>query len=313
MDQKNDNAAFYFFVYLVMFLSLSFLATGVGAILFQLINKYVEDPLASASDIFSAGGPIKYGIASVLIAGPLFFFLSGLISRHLEKGKLAESSKVRKWLTYIILFIAAGTIIGDLITLVFNLLEGAIVLRFILKVLTVLGIAGAIFGYYFWDMRKTNMRGVKYHGNAVWSSVTIMLTTIAFVSAFFVADSPMVARDKKFDRELSSYLNDIQYDIESYYQNHDALPAAIDDLDIRTYGPDMRKFMAYQKTGDTTYKLCGDFKRSNLDENDRSNEYYGMSQEWKHDKGSYCFTRNVDTNSDNVIRTSPVLPAQPMH
>jgi hypothetical protein len=60
---------------------------------------------------------------------------------------------VRKWLTYITLYIATGIIIGDLITLLTYVLNGDLTLRFVLKVLAVLLIAGSIFGYYLWDLR----------------------------------------------------------------------------------------------------------------------------------------------------------------
>jgi hypothetical protein len=57
-------------------------------------------------------------------------------------------------LTYITLFVAAGVLIGDLISLVFNFLGGELTVRFVLKVLTVGVIAGTIFGHYLWDLRK---------------------------------------------------------------------------------------------------------------------------------------------------------------
>ena len=52
------------------------------------------------------------------------------------------------------LFLAATVLIGDLITLVYNLLGGELSLRFVLKVLVVGTIAGAIFGYYLRDLRR---------------------------------------------------------------------------------------------------------------------------------------------------------------
>ena len=76
------------------------------------------------------------------------------MTKDMQRNAEKKSSKIRKWLTYITLFITAGVIIGDLITLIFNLLGGELTLRFILKVLTVLLIAGIIFGYYLWDLKK---------------------------------------------------------------------------------------------------------------------------------------------------------------
>jgi hypothetical protein len=63
-------------------------------------------------------------------------------------------STIRRWLTYLTLFIAAGVLIGDLITLVYNLLGGELTVRFVLKVITVAAIAGTAFGYYLWDLRR---------------------------------------------------------------------------------------------------------------------------------------------------------------
>ena len=72
----------------------------------------------------------------------------------MKKDPEKRSSKVRKWLTYITLFIAAGIIIGDLITVVTGLLAGELTMRFILKALIVLVIAATIFGYYLWSLRQ---------------------------------------------------------------------------------------------------------------------------------------------------------------
>jgi uncharacterized SAM-binding protein YcdF (DUF218 family) len=76
------------------------------------------------------------------------------LRRTLKRFPEKRGSKVRKWLTYITLFIAAAVIIGDLITLVNYLLSGGLTTRFLLKVATVLLIAGTIFGHYLWDLRQ---------------------------------------------------------------------------------------------------------------------------------------------------------------
>jgi hypothetical protein len=43
---------------------------------------------------------------------------------------------------------------GDMIVLVYNVLGGESSVRFLLKVLVAAVIAGSIFGYYLWDMRR---------------------------------------------------------------------------------------------------------------------------------------------------------------
>jgi len=52
------------------------------------------------------------------------------------------------------LFVAAGFLIGDLVTLIYSLLEGELSSRFVLKVLVVGAIAGAVFTYYLRDLRR---------------------------------------------------------------------------------------------------------------------------------------------------------------
>jgi len=44
-------------------------------------------------------------------------------------------------------------VVGDIIMLLYNVLSGELTLRFVLKVLVVAVIAGAVFGYYTWWMK----------------------------------------------------------------------------------------------------------------------------------------------------------------
>lgn len=139
------------FLYLVLFLTLYISAVSFGTLVFQYINNWLPDPVLGLNANIDA---IRFSTSSLIIAFPVFYFVSWIVAKAIRKDPDKRSSKIRKWLTYITLFIAAGIIIGDLITLVFNLLGGELTLRFVLKVLTVGGIAGVIFGYYLWDLRK---------------------------------------------------------------------------------------------------------------------------------------------------------------
>jgi hypothetical protein len=144
------------FLYLVLFMTLYISAIAFGTLLFQYINRWLPDP--SLGYGYSYGydysvDTIRSATASLIITFPIFLFLSAYLKKTLLRDPEKRSSKIRKWLTYLTLFIAAAVIIGDLITLVTNLLGGDLTLRFSLKVFTVLGISGTIFGYYLLDLR----------------------------------------------------------------------------------------------------------------------------------------------------------------
>lgn len=140
------------FIHLVLFLCLYISSFSFGTLLFQFINRWIPDALQQYYDPSQTA--IRMAISSLIIAFPLYLWLTHLTLKAIQRNPEKKSSKIRKWLTYITLFIAAGFIIGDLITLLFNLLGGELTLRFVLKVIVILVIAGLIFGYYLWDLRK---------------------------------------------------------------------------------------------------------------------------------------------------------------
>ena len=142
------------FMYLVLFTTLYLTTFNLGRLIFQFINLGFPDPAAYYDSVNSARQAIRFSVASVVIAFPIFTYLSLLIGRSIKRDPSKRASKVRKWLTYMTLFVAAGVIIGDLTALVYGFLGGELSLRFALKALTVAVIAGGIFGYYLWDLRQ---------------------------------------------------------------------------------------------------------------------------------------------------------------
>lgn len=139
------------FLYLLLFTALFLSAFHLGAILFELIEKAFPDPAAAAG--FSARA-LRWSVSYVVVSFPLYLFLTVRQERELRRDPAKRASKVRKWLTYLTLFVAAGFLVGDLVALIFHFLEGELTVRFLLKVLVVAAIAGTAFGYYLRDLRK---------------------------------------------------------------------------------------------------------------------------------------------------------------
>jgi len=142
------------FVYLLLFSVLLVVAVQLGSLLFQLIDIGFNDPLDNQYAIRSRQSAIRWAIASLVVAFPLFLFLSNAVGREIKRNPAMRLSGVRRWLTYIALFVAATILMGDLISLIFRFLEGDLSTRFVLKSLTVGMIAGGIFGYYFLGLNR---------------------------------------------------------------------------------------------------------------------------------------------------------------
>lgn len=293
-NQEESSPAFHFFLYLLLFLSLFFVALGSGSILFQLIDKNFSDPLmesyAAAFDQSSA----KFGIAALFVAAPIFFFISRLVNKNVQEGAISEESSVRKWLTYIVLFFAAATVLGDLIMLVVFFLEGDFPMRFLLKVATVLLIAGSVFVYYFQDIRQKDALAVHRVKRRMWGYASGVVIAAVFIAGFFIIDSPTVSREKKQDAQVIAYLSSIDSQINYYYTENHVIPESLDELSTTKYEPQQKiNFDAgvmYIKKSATTFGLCANFKQSN--ESDIPYAYeYGL--EWKHASGKKCFQRSV--------------------
>jgi hypothetical protein len=142
------------FVYLTLFAALAITAQQFGALLFHLIDHVIPDAAEDAYRTEYRAESIRWAIAALIVAFPVFVMLTRAVNRGIRENPVRRLSPVRHWLTYLTLFAAAGTIIGDLIWLIFSLLNGDLTLRFGLKLGVVAVIAGVVFGYYLNDMRE---------------------------------------------------------------------------------------------------------------------------------------------------------------
>lgn len=142
------------FFYLLLFSALYLAAYHLGSLLFDLITRALPDPADNEYRIERLGESIRWSIASVVIAFPVYLFIAHHLGKEMARSPVKRLSPVRRWLTYLTLFVAGTVLMGDMITLVNGLLAGEFTLRFLLKVVVAAVIAGGIFGYYLWDLRR---------------------------------------------------------------------------------------------------------------------------------------------------------------
>jgi hypothetical protein len=140
------------FMSLLLFTSLYIVAFNLGSLLFQFINRGFPDPASSVSDAYFRES-VRWSVSSLIVSLPLFLYISRITNRANTVDPNRRTSPVRRWLTYLTLFVAACILIGDFVSLVYNLLGGELTARFVLKVLTVGAIAGTVFWYYLSELR----------------------------------------------------------------------------------------------------------------------------------------------------------------
>lgn len=181
-----------------------------------------------------------------------------------------------------------------------RLLGGEVTTRFILKALSIILVAGIIFGYYLDDVRReTPTNAGKYFA---W--VTSILVLAVIVGAFIVVGSPSSARLIQFDQQKVSDLQGIQGQVVNYYQRKGVLPNTLSDLSdpISSYAvpvdPQTKASYEYnvKDAKILSFELCATFNKI-TPKNLPSVAYPivpGTDQNWTHAIGRICFERTID-------------------
>ncbi|OGN05311.1 MAG: hypothetical protein A2831_01715 [Candidatus Yanofskybacteria bacterium RIFCSPHIGHO2_01_FULL_44_17] len=243
--------------------------------------------------------PIRLAMAALIVVFPIHIIISWLIGKEFKADPEKREIRVRKWLWYITLFISAVTIIVDLITLINNFLRGELTTQFFLKVLVVLIVAGAVFVYYLWDLKKRERQSGKPKLVA-WLATAVILASIAY--GFFLIGTPATQRDRRFDEQRVNNLSIIQSEVINYWINKNKLPADLSDLknDISGFvsptDPETGVQLDYTVTGVLSFRLCADFKTPSKTSDTliRTPAFYPYNQNWDHDAGRTCFDRTID-------------------
>ena len=132
------------FFHLLTFTALYVWVIQLVVLLFNIIDLQLPEPGEQETGRLSV---VRGSLAAVLVAFPLFGFLWRRMRREIRKEPEKAANSMCRWLTYLSLYIAAVTVLTDVITLIYYLLEGEQTLRFLLKVAVLFVIAGSAFLY----------------------------------------------------------------------------------------------------------------------------------------------------------------------
>jgi len=313
IETKIKTAPKDFFVFIGAMAALYGSAVSLINLLFEIINALFPDPLSFNYDNFSSG--MRWSIASLIIVFPIYIFLSRFINKDLAANFLKKNLGVRKWLTYLTLFVAGVAIITDLILLINTFLGGEITARFAFKVLAVLIVAGTVFAYYLYDLKRDAGQKSGKRKLLVWAVSFAVLVSI--IGGFFIMGSPFTLRMKRFDERRVNDLQNIQYQIVNFYQKKGELPNNLDELKDPIAGfnipldPDSAVPYGYEKVANLNFKLCADFSLGSDTQIDSKGAtrpvpvFLGdnyLNENWQHEKGLVCFDRKIDKDLYPILK-----------
>jgi hypothetical protein len=306
-EKSKTNSAKLAFYYMLSLVALTFMSLGTGMVIFQIINKYVVDQLAEYQTRFNPD-ILKYAISMLVVAAPIFYAVTRQIFRSLFTGQLDKESGVRRWLVYFILLVSAVVVLGTLVNILNNFLNGELTLKFILKALTVGNIAAIIFSFYLYDIRRVEVSNKRDNVITIYFYASLAIIIVSFIFSLFIMESPTTTRNRKLDNVIISSFDQIGSVIDSYYSEKGGLPVSLDEL-RRNYNylsddvfadPVTGVKFDYQTKSQDEYELCATFRlTSEID-----NQYYSdrtFIQRWPHAAGYQCLSQKAHNISPAKI------------
>ena len=275
------------FTYLLLFATLYLSAYTLGCLLFDLIDLRFPD---AASPRYWAwlSSSIRWWSSLLLVSFPLLLFVAAHVARAVRQDPSKRSSRIRRQLTYVTLFVASCVLIGDATTLIYNVLGGELTTRFVLKVLVLGAIAGSAFAYWLWDIRTADSG----RGPGPWNRYALggaaLAVTVALAGGLWAIGSPSDARSRRFDATRVSALRDISRAVDVYYARNQRLPENLYYLanesaaDVRD--PNTGEHYAYTVTAPREYELCASFTAPSDSVGDDF---------WWHGAGQRCYRLKV--------------------
>lgn len=284
------------FLNLLSLITLGWLVYSVGSLLLVIIDVVFGTPGIRSSLSFMQGS-IKFNIASIIIIGPAFFAALGSLHRQYKADHLRHDSGIYRWLTYAMLLITALTIIGSLINIIYQFLDGSYTVASILKVLVIFALASGIFGYYFYDLKRGDYKQPALIAK-IFLAVSVVVIVGSLIGSLFVVESPAVTRLKKYDSQRINELMEISNLLAVDYDLLKKLPADLSDLKFKRFvDPVSGKPYDYRVIDERSYELCADFAL--VSEGDdygyMSDPYTLRAYPWyAHQAGHQCFTKKIE-------------------
>ena len=249
-NMENKTKALDLFLYLGIFISLVTSVTNILEIIFTAVDKRFVDLITNQyiSDINNDS--MRMAIASLCVMFPVYVVLSWYTSRDIAKFAVKKDILVRKVVIYVALFVTMLTLVGTLVSTIYTYLGGELSIRFGLKAVSVCVVALAVFGYYYYCLKRDYSKKTfvpLYIGAG--SSVFVLLSLIWSVS---VVGTPSEMRAKRIDATRLADISRLQQEILNRFNMVEKIPVDLSELN--------NAFQGYSVPVDPVTKIAYGYK-----------------------------------------------------
>ncbi len=274
--------------------------------LILLSHTYIEVWLPDAAVVYGDpySDPMRFAIASLIVMFPLFIWFLRILHQDIRSNPEKKELWVRRWLVMLTVFIAGLVMAIDIIILINTYLQGDLSARFALKALSVLAVLSGVFWYFLEELRGTWER--KQGLSTSIGVAAALLVLVAVGASFFIIGSPEAARNERFDEQKIADLQNIQWQLVSFWQSKQTLPESLEELNdpISGFVPPLDTQTGasyrYERTSSASFTLCATFNLPSRDMTSKESTPMRpvtidpMNENWTHDAGETCFDRTVD-------------------
>ena len=215
----------------IRFVTLGTLAVNLGIIGFNLTDYVLSDPLANGATDTATFRTMLWSVAGLLVALPLWAWLTLREARIVAENPGQRRSGVGRWLTAIAIFVAAVTLIGDLVAVIGGFLLGEMTARFLAKATIIGGLALGVYALVAGGLGdamppRTVLRA------RLQAALTSAVVLAAATAAFLVGGGPDTSRAVARDDFRHGAITDIAQAIVCHVRAHGTpeRPTRLDEI-----------------------------------------------------------------------------------
>ncbi len=174
---------------------------------------------------------IHHAMASLLVALPAYALALRWWFARYRVGAARREPALTRWITYGVLLAASLTMIGDLIAVVYSLLQGEATARFVAKASWLLLLAMLVVALYGLERRQLQYGRMPPRGAlATVAAAGLLLALLACGLGLRMAGTPALARAQALDAERVVRLKRLADCAERYARDGGELPASLDAM-----------------------------------------------------------------------------------